>query len=235
MAKDEYFSFGDEDLGGEFDAADPVEGHLSGSAAVALADPPEEEVLGGVGDISSAAERAARPRGDSERASSERLGPAPRRTHLLVAAALVILALVVVRVTITALDGAGTAAPRQDVAAGSQSAPEAIAHSAPQSSAAEQLRASRERAAERQQVRQRRAKTRRRARRSRERRAAQRERRAEKQREQAAAQEVGGAAEPNPSEYIPPAPEAAPEAEPSPPPSDETGMQDGASSPEFGL
>jgi hypothetical protein len=231
MAQDEFFSFGDEDLAGETDRSELTDDHLSGSPAIALADPPDAVPLGEFGNTSSAAERVRRPRGDSERASSERRRPSSRRTQLLACLALLLLAIVVVRGASSALSGAPSAAPSRDVAGEVQSPTEAIVPSAPEDSGAEQLRASRERAVERQQVRQRRAKTRRRARRSRDRRAARQERRADAQRDQAASQ----APEPAAPEYIPPAPEAAPEYDPSPPPSGETGLQDGASSPEFGL
>ncbi len=250
MAQDEYFSFGDEDLGGDLEVPDLEEDQLLGGSAVALADPPEHgldelghglnEPEGGLDELedpSSAAKRAARPRGDSKRASSARRGPSSRRMHLLAATALAVFALVVGRATIGAIDASGPAAPARDVAVGSE---RAVEETMPANAAAERLRASRERAAEQQQVRQRRAKTRHRARRSRDRRAAQRERRAETKQRKQKAQEASGASEEIPTEYIPPAPEAAPETtpepEPSPPPSSsEAGLQDGANSPEFGL
>jgi hypothetical protein len=235
MARDEYFSFGDEDLGAAFEGVDlEADLHLGRGAATALADPPAGE-FDESDEPATAAERVQRSRGDSERASSEKRGPSPRRTQLIALAVLVALTLVVVRVASAALDG-GPAPSRQDVSVGSPAESSDAAGSG-SVAASEQLRASRERAAERQQVRQRRAKTRRRARRTRERRAAQHERRAAKEQRDLEARESGS---PQAStEYIPPpveaAPEAAPKPEASPPPSGEGGLQDGASSPEFGL
>lgn len=245
MAQDEYFSFGDEDLGGDFQAAGlEDEGHLLGGQAVALAEPPEPPGIDFVEreGTAPAAERAARPRGDSKRASSERRRPSSRRAHLLAVAALAVLTLAVVRVTIAAIDTAGPAAPKQDAVTESEGAAQDPASAdADALGATEQLRASRERAAEGQQVRQRRAKTRNRARRSRERRAAKRERRDERQQEEQKNQGTKGVSGQVPTEYVPPAPEVAPETthEPAPessaPPSGEAGLQDGSSSPEFGL
>jgi len=226
---DEYFTFGDEDLDGA------AEANGSFAPTVALVDRIEDPSAL-EDEHPSTAERAARPRGDSRSGSSERRGPSVRRTRLLVGGAVAILAVLVVRVASSAFDGAGAADPGRDMVSESRNVAEPITPSPPGALSAEELRASRERAAERQRVRRQRAKTRRRARRRRERRVAQRERRAEKQ---ATSREANAASQPEPTEYIPPTPEAAPETapapEPSPPPSDEGGLQDGASSPEFGL
>lgn len=235
MARDEYFTFGDEDLGaapGSHDLDDDF--HPGRDSAIALADPP----AGGRGESNertSAAKRVQRSRGDSEGASSEKRGPSSGRRHLIAVVALVSLVLVVVRVAIAVVDGE-PAAPRQDVSVGSATEKSGSAGSGSVVPSG-QLRASRERAVERQQVRQRRAKTRRRARRGRERREVRRERRAARERRDLEAQEASSP--PASTEYIPPltegAPEAAPEPETGPSPSGEGGLQDGSSSPEFGL
>ena len=235
MARDEFFSFGDEDLGATPDGAVLEDDLHSGrEPATALADPPVGE-FSGDDELASAAERAQRSRGDSERASSEKRGSSSRRTQILTVVALAALALVVVRVAIAVVDSE-PAVPRENVSAGSATE-NSVSDGRGSAVPSEQLRASRERAAERQQARQRRAKTRRRARRSRERRAAQRERRAAKERRELEAKEVSGGQ--TSVEYVPPPVEAAPEAAPSPeagpPPSGDAGLEDGASSPEFGL
>ena len=244
MAKDDYFSFGDEDLESAFDAASQGEDEFSGPTALAVADPPEEPLVEEEG-FPTAAKRAARPRGDSESGSSERRGPSSRRSHLAFTVALVLAALVIVRVGISAVaDGGGASAPQPNIARQSERSAEApVGPSARERT--DQLRASRGRAAERQQVRQHREKTRRRARRRRERRSAERHHRAEERREERATQEAssGSSESPAPAYIPPPAPEPdpstsapAPEASPSPPPPrGEASMRDGSSSPEFGL
>lgn len=243
MAKDDYFSFGDEDLESAFDAASPGEDEFSGPTALALADPPEPLVT--EESSPTAAKRATRPRGDSESGSSERRGPSSRRSHLAVTVTLVLAALVIVRIGISAVAGGGGAsAPQPTIARQAERSAEAqVAPPAPER--AEQLRASRQRAAERQQVRQRRAKTRRRARRSRQRRSEERSHRAGEKREEKAAQEASSDSSESPApaylpppaaEPAPPTSAPAPEAsEPPPPPRGEGGLHDGSSSPEFGL
>lgn len=237
MAPDDYFSFGDEDLEGELDFSD-LEGD-STDLALALVERPVEDSAGEDG-FGSAAERAARPRGDSENGSSERRLPSSRRTRLFVVLALGVLALLVVRVAISALDGG----PSRGQSHGAASEPRSTAQLPANLSAqrpAEAIRASRERAAERQRVRQHRAQTRRRARRRRERAAAERHQRAKEHRAQEAEQAVPAPAPEMPApEYVPPPYEPAPsassperEALPSPP--SEPHIQNGSSSPEFGL
>ena len=239
MARDDFFSFGDEDLGAAPDGPDLQDAFNPGrDTAIALADPPAGR-FDASDEHASAAERAQRSRGDSERASSEKRGSSPRRTQLLAVAALVALALVVVRVATAVVDGEPTV-PR-DVSVGSATE-KSVSPGSGSVVPSARLRASRQRAAEQQQARQRRAKTRRRARRSRERRVAQRERRAAKEQRELEAKEASSGQ--TSTEYLPPPVEAAPEAAPAPeatsspepsPPRENGGLQDGAGSPEFGL
>jgi hypothetical protein len=228
MAKDEYFSFGDEELHGA-----PDDFFLrEESGALALVDPPEDPLAAEEGSL-AAEKRAARPRGDSANGSSEKRRPSTRRAHLAVAVALVLVGFLCVWVVVSALGG--------DARPSSASQPTAKGEvrggtEAPAGPRVPAVRLSRERAAERQQIRGRRANTRRRARRHREKRKAERRRRAELLREEKSAQEV-----PAP-EYAPPsAPEAAAPSIPEPETSEANatpgsgGLHDGSSSAEFGL
>lgn len=240
MAQDEYFSFGDEDLD-DVEAVGHEDADLAPeSPAVALADPPEAD-LDELDGLTSPAKRAARSRGDSERASSEKRRLSSRGTHLLAVLALAVLALVVVRVTITTIGPTDPTAPSHGVVSGSE---ELAGKKEPNAAAvaSKQLRAGRERAVERQQIRERRAKTWQRARRGRDRRAAKRKQAAEREHRRQKGEEANAVSEPAPTEYLPPvpevAPESAPESETGPSPSSpngEAGLQDGARSPEFGL
>lgn len=233
MAQDDYFSFGDEDFESELDLADLQEGFPD--QALALAEPPESAPIGEEG-FESAAKRAARPRGDSEKGSSERRLPSSRRIRVLAALALGLLALFLVRIGVSALAGGEPSDRSQASAAEARpAAPSAAVLEARRRAAA--IRASRERAAERQRTRQHRAQTRRRARRRRQRAAAERHQHAKQRREREAAQEEAAAAAEAPApEYVPPTYEPAPPpSTPAPAPPSEGHIHNGASSPEFGL
>ena len=228
MKQDDYFSFGDEEL----DLADP-ERELP-DQALALAEPPDA-ARDGDGLLGPAAKRAARSRGDSEQGSSERRRPSSRQARGLAAIALGLLALLFVRIALSALGGADPAAQNPAGTSTRHAAPSTADLEARRR--AEAARASRERAAERQRARQHRARTRRRARRRR--RVAEGRRRAKERRSEKQAREEAAVEAPAP-EYVPPAyesspPPSAPAPEPAPEPPGEGHLHDGSSSPEFGL
>jgi hypothetical protein len=237
MAQDDYFSFGDEDFESELGLGDLREDFPG--QALALAEPPEPAPIGEDG-FESAAKRAARPRGDSENGSSERRLPSSRRTRVFAALALGLLALFLVRIGVSALGGGEPSDRSQASATEARSAaPSAAVLEARRRTAA--LRASRERAAERQRARQHRAQTRHRARRRRQRAGAERHQNAKQRREREAAQEEAAATaeapapEDVPPTYEPAPPPSTPAPEPDPAPPSEGHIQNGASSPEFGL
>ncbi|HWC48427.1 MAG TPA: hypothetical protein VG448_06065 [Solirubrobacterales bacterium] len=228
MPRDGYFSFGDEEVDGEaaiagFGAELPVreQGLHEGSA-----------IGGAAGDHGLAAKRAQRSRGDSETRSSEKRGPSSRRTHLLAAGALSLLAVALVHLVVSAIDGSGSSRPGPSGATESRTAKEpgrAPAVSGP----VEQIGASREHNAERERARHHRAQTRRRARRRRQHAALRRQRRAEAQQAESQAPPVAEAPEPayeapapTYSEPPPPPPEPAPRSHPA---------EGGSSSAEFAL
>jgi hypothetical protein len=237
MAQDEYFSFGDEDLDGELDFSDFEED--SSDLALAVAERPQETFAGESG-FESAAKRAARPRGDSEKGSSERRLPSSRRTRLFVALTLGVLGLLFARVAISALDGGTSGGQEHRIATEVRPAAPSSANRSAQERA-EAIRANHERAAERQRVRQHRAQTRRHARRRRERAAAERRQHAKERQAQEAEQEAAAPApEASAPEYVPPPYEPAPPAsspEPEAPPAPPSGdhIHNGSSSQEFGL
>lgn len=248
MGESDFFSFGDEELG-------PETGSLWGDsnatspASSAVLDPPGddfEEVLAQPQDFESAGQigRAVgekgvrRPRGDSDLVSSVKRRPSSRRVHGVVLLALVVGAIAIARVVLSSAgtdlhDGApaqpapsviGQAKLERDGSAGQ-------AHTRPTFS-----RHSRGPAVERQQVKKKMAQTRRRARRRRS---------AHGQSKRAstpsptstppveASEGASGSAE-APS-YEPSQTAPAPPANPSEGSGGGTALQDGSSSPEFGL
>jgi len=226
MAQNDYFSFGDEELESEIDLADLSEGYPD--QAVALAEP-FDGIPAGEDDLGSVAERAARPRGDSTKGSSEKRLPSSRRTLVLAALASGLLVLFLIRAAISGLTAGEPVARSQAIP--SVTRPAATAPVDLQARQAEALRASRQRAAERQRARRHKARTRRRARRGRQRGKDARARRAEPE-------AVSSAPEAPAPEYVPPTYEPAPPAsspEPAPSPPSEDHLQDGSHSPEFGL
>jgi len=225
MARDEYFSFGEEELD---EAA--AEG---GSPALALLDRPDDPAEEPAG---AAEMRAGSPRGDSDSGSSERARPSSGRTRTLVLCGLALLVSMVGWIALSALSGPRTTGRRdaEPSAAAGQRASAAAALRASRTAAAH---ARREHARERELARRRRAKTRRRARRHRQRRRAAYRREAEKRREAAAPAQPEAPAS---QTYVPlpePAPEESapsPQAAPAQPPA-HGGYADGAHSSEFGL
>lgn len=223
MARDEYFSFGEEEL-----AEEGEDVGLEGRSPAAVIDPPAEGGPSASGPA-GAEMRAGATRGDSDLDSSERARPSSGLPRLLVVLALALVTVLVGHVVVSSLGGSGGAGQRPS---GSQLGGEAGAVEDPVSPPAPRARARASR--ERQQVRRRRERTRQRARRSRQRRRARRRREASAH-ANAASSEAPPPAAPT---YVPapePAPEErAPDTEQSAPPARE-GYADGSHSPEFGL
>lgn len=236
MSSDDFFSFGDEELGGDFDPPEALT-PSSGDTALAVADPPRSIPEEEGEEFSGAPRRASLPRGDSVRGSSERSEPSWGRKRILVVAAIALAAFVLAHVARSALGGGG--GDPNHVTRSTEARP-AVAIRSEVRDQQTRARANRERAAERHQALRQRAKTRHRARRRRERRAARRQHRADlKRRRETQEAPVESSAAPS-VEYLPPEPEApapesasAPEAEQ--PAGDGGELHDGSSSPEFGL
>jgi len=232
MAQDDYFSFGDEELEGELELADL--GRDQPDQDLALVEPPDAgEVRADEDRFGPAAKRAARPRGDSKKGSSERRRPSSRRTRIFAALALGFLALFLGGIAISGLSGGEPAV--QDQASTSTAPPVAPSAADLEARRAETIGSSRERTAERQRALQHRAQTRRHARRHRQRRTAERRQRVKQRlaKEEAASAVEGPAPEYVPPTYEPAPPPSSPAPEPAPGPPTE--IHSGASSPEFGL
>lgn len=228
MAKNDYFSFGDEDLGGPAPVTSlPAEAGPGPAAPTLAADPQGTYEFDAV-DPSGPARSAPRSRGDLSPGSSERRGAVSR--WIVIGLAIAIAIWLIAKIGLPVLAPAGPATPPAAVeGVGKESAasvvpsPELVPP-APES-IANHARQGRHRSAEAQRSDKHRSKVRDRAQRGR-----QREPRTDRQPEPASAPP---AATPTQPEYIPAPvePEPAPESAPS----DSPVFQDGSSSPEFGL
>lgn len=164
MAKDDFFTFGDEDLedtGALWKSSGELDG--AGSLAVADAAPPYEDDR----RLGRVAKGAQRSRGGSGTRSSENREPPSLRVQTVVALSVVVAGAVFLKVVLGAISGGGSAQPEVKHSASVQPHVQALQSV---KKPATRARASRERAAQRERAQQRRALTRRRARRSRERR-----------------------------------------------------------------
>lgn len=229
MAKDDYFSFGDEDLGGPAPVTSlPAEAGPGPAAPTLAADAQGTYEFDAV-DPSGPARSAPRSRGDLSPGSSERRGAISR--WIAIGLAIAIAIWLIARVGLPVLTPAGPATPpaavqgvkKESAASVVPSSPDAV-RTVPKSRVSH-ARLGRDRSAEAQRSDKHRSKVRDRAQRGR-----QREPRTDRQPEPAS---TPPAVAPTQQEYIPaPAePEPAPESAPSGSPV----FQDGSSSPEFGL
>lgn len=230
MAKDDYFSFGDEDLGGPAPVTSlPAEAGPAPAASTLAADAQGTYEFDTV-DPPGPARTAPRSRGDLTPGSSEQRGAVSR--WILIGLAIAIAIWAITKVGLPTLSADGPAVPPAAAVQGADEAraastvqPADVSRPGPTPRAAG-IRRSRDRNAERQRVEKHRSRTRNRSQRG-------RERKARGDRQPPAPAGASPVEAPAEVEYIPPPAESEPEPESAP--TEPPALQDGSTSPEFGL